>query len=97
MLLGLQIVRQLRGTDQDYVHYAIYSASSIIGFIIMIAALFNIYSINYQKSEQVLAESPTLSLSTNLWVGLFAVPGVKSWLTYSCLIQDTPGQRMTLV
>lgn len=51
MLLGLHILRELGGVREDYVHYAIYSMSGTIGLIIMIAALFNIYAINYQKSE----------------------------------------------
>lgn len=51
MLLGLHIVRELSGVDVDFVHYAIYSMSGTIGLIIMIAALFNVYSINYKKSQ----------------------------------------------
>ena len=53
MLLGLYILRELKGVDSDYVHYAIYSLSSTIGLIIMLAALFNIYAVNYSKSERV--------------------------------------------
>lgn len=53
MLLGLHIVRELRGVDMEYVHYAIYSMSATIGLIIMTAALFNIYSINYKKGEDL--------------------------------------------
>ena len=51
MLLGLHIVRELGGVEIDFVHYAVYSVSSTIGFITMTAALFNIYSVNYMKSE----------------------------------------------
>ena len=51
MLLGLHIVRELNHVDMDFVHYAIYSLSATIGIIIMIAALFNIYTVNYMKSE----------------------------------------------
>lgn len=51
MLLGLHIVRELNGVEIDLVHYAIYSMSSTIALIIMTAALFNIYSVNYMKSE----------------------------------------------
>lgn len=52
MLLGLHIIRELEGVKLDFVHYAIYSVSATIGFIIMIAAFFNIYSINYSKGKQ---------------------------------------------
>lgn len=58
MLLGLHIVRDLGGVNQSYIHYAIYSMSGSIGFTIMAAALFNIYSINYMKSEFSLTPSP---------------------------------------
>lgn len=58
MLLGLHIVRDLGGVNQSYIHYAIYSMSGSIGFTIMAAALFNIYSINYMKSEFTLTPSP---------------------------------------
>lgn len=51
MLLGLHILREFEGVDTYYVHYAIYSLSSTIGLIIMLAALFNIYTVNYRKSE----------------------------------------------
>ena len=51
MLLGLHIVRELQGVDVEIVHYAIYSMSATVGLIIMIAALFNIYSINFKKGE----------------------------------------------
>ena len=53
MLLGLHIVRELEGVDMNFVHYAIYSLSATIGLIIMLAALFNIYTVNYMKSEYV--------------------------------------------
>ncbi len=51
MLLGLHIMRELDSADYDYVHYAIYSVSGLVGLIVMVPALFNIYAINYKKGS----------------------------------------------
>ena len=52
MLLGLHILRELV-SDEDFVHYAIYTMSAMVGLILMVAALYNIYTITFHKSKQL--------------------------------------------
>ena len=50
MLLGLNIFRHLAASP-SLVHFATYTMSAIVGMILLVIALYNLYAINYHKCK----------------------------------------------
>ena len=51
MLLGLNVMRELPELQSNFVHYAIYMVSASVGLIISVIIFYNLYTVNYDKSE----------------------------------------------
>lgn len=50
MLLGLNIFRHLAASP-SLVHFATYTMSAIVGMILLVIALYNLYAVNYHKCK----------------------------------------------
>lgn len=50
MLLGLNIFRHIAASP-SLVHFATYTMSAIVGMILLVIALYNLYAVNYHKCK----------------------------------------------